>query len=397
MHFIQIFNRPFNQMLYFLGIVLFFFGMQTAYSARFLAISDIHYGSKNIVEQNHDTDEQLLQLAMTKFAGLANSADFIVNLGDLPTHGYYPVHEKETYEKIVFQSLYKADRGAKPMFYIPGNNDSLAGNYQPFSQKGRSPLSLAEDWQGACSHCDNLIINQDHMYDDGYYSSYVIPGNKDLILIVLNSTQFMDPPAHYPSYPNQEKDASTQLQWFEKQLSEHQAKQLLIAMHEPPGYDYQGKPYWQAPYLRQFLTLLKNKQAQYQQITLLTSHTHMDEIRKISLDSKHNIYAFSTPSLSPIHHNNPAMKMFKLGKDLKLENFTTYYTESPNQWLGNHYYAIGKKTNSIFPECQGLNLATCLNSLSNDKVCEHIEAGLFYGVKNPAVDNSACSKIYQVN
>ncbi len=375
---------------------------QTCFSStQFLTISDIHYSYRNTPGDGHDTDDTLLQSAMTKFSQLSKNADFIIHLGDIPTHGKYPAIEKEGYEKIVFQSLYQADTTAKPMFYVTGNNDSLLSNYGPFSYNGHSPLDVAEDWSGACAHCENLMINDEHMRDGGYYSSYVIPGNNEVILIALNSIQFTDLSSRRPPpYPNQKEDATTQLLWLEKELSQHYAKQLLIAMHIPPGTDYLGKSSWHSTYLQQFIALLKKYRSRYHEITLLSSHSHMDEVRKLSLDQTHNIYLFSTPSISRIHHNNPAMKVFQLDSNYSLSNFTTFYTKSDESWLDDpnlddHYSAIGEA--GIFPQCQqALSLANCLDSLSQDSVCADIENGKFYGVKSDLVDNSLCRTTYEV-
>ncbi|KTC87415.1 acid sphingomyelinase-like phosphodiesterase [Legionella drozanskii LLAP-1] len=382
--------------LFFLRVLSLILVVQTCFSStRFLTISDIHYGSKTISDEGHDTNDSLLQLAMTKFTQLTNAVDFIIYLGDLPAHGYYPAVEKENYEKIVFQNLYQANKTAKPMFYVAGNNDSLLGNYQPFSSNGRSPLSLAEDWNGACANCEGLIINDEHMHDGGYYSTYVMPNNDEVLLIALNSTQFADLSSRFIYYPNQKKDALMQLYWLSQQLSQHHAKQLLIAMHIPPGNDYLGNLNWDQAYLEQFLQLLKYYQSHYQQITLLTSHSHMDEIRKISFEQAPNIYAFSTPAISRIHYNNTAMKIFKLDKNSNLGNFTTYYTRSNQQWLDEQYTAIHNE--GIFRDCENLNLASCLDSLNQEQICANIEKGKYYGVKAEQVKNSACRKIYQIN
>ena len=364
-------------------------------STHFLTISDIHYSSQNPSGEGYDTDDHLLQLAMNKFSQLTKKVDFVIHLGDMPTHGNYPASEKEIYEKRVFQSLYQANTTAKPLFYVVGNNDSLLGNYQPFSDNGYSPLNLAENWNGACAYCENLLINKDHMYDGGYYSSYVIPNNHDILFIALNSIQFADFSAHQHKYPNQAEEASAQLSWLQGQLLHHQAKQLLVAMHMPPGKDYQGNPYWEETYLNRFVQILKRNQANYQQITLLTSHSHMDEIRKLNLDQVQTIYAFSTPSISRIHHNNSAIKLFTLDKSELLSNFTTYYTSSVERWEDEKYTAIHRE--GIFPECEGRHLAGCLNSLSPELICADIEKGNYYSVKTDRVKNSACRKIVQVN
>ena len=381
--------------LFRLFITLLF--IQPAYAdVKFLSISDIHYGSENTPGDGHDTDKVLLSSTLSEASQLANQVDFIITLGDFPTHMLISSPKKEDYIKAVFQGLYQADKTAKPIFYVTGNNDSLQGNYQPFSLNGKSPLTLATDWQGACAHCEGLIIDGTHMLDEGYYSTYVLPNNKDIILIVLNSIQFTNAPFLIPSYPNQDKDASQQLQWLDKQLKKYHAKQLLIAMHVPPGSDYKGRIYWHENYLKQFLLSLNLASTQFGQISLLTSHTHMDDIRKIHLDNGMNIYDYATPAISRIHHNNPAMKVFVLDNNMKFKNYTTYYTTKDEEWEDTHYSAL-KDSNSIFPQCPNEKLAECLDSLNDETVCKTLKDGLFYGAKSPRVDGSVCKLTYPVN
>ncbi len=388
---------PFFYMRIFLHLFTMFFLTQSAYAdVHFLSLSDIHYGSDNTRGDGHDTDKVLFSSALSKFSHLANQVDFIITLGDFSTHLWGKSPKKATYVKTVFHGLYQADHTAKPMFYISGNNDPLQGNYQPFSSNGKSLLTQAQDWQGACVHCDGLIIDGTHMFDEGYYSSYVLPGNKDIVLIVLNSIQFTNSPFFIPNYPHQDRDALQQLKWLDIQLKKHHTKQLLIAMHVPPGKDYKGRAYWHEHYLKQFIHLLNTAYPRYGQISLLTSHSHMDDIRKIRLDNGMNIYAYATPSISRIHHNNPAMKVFDLDANMKFKNYTTYYTTHDEQWKNEHYSALGD-TNSLFPQCHNEWLVNCLDSLTNDTLCKILKDGQFYGVKNPRVDGSVCKLTYPVN
>ncbi len=363
---------------------------------RFLSISDIHYGSDNTPGDGHDTGKVLLANTLNKLNQLVPHVDFIITLGDFPTHSLLHSPQNERYIKTVFHDLYKASAPNKPIFYITGNNDSLKGDYQPFSWSGKSPLALATDWQGACAHCDGLIIDGTHMLTDGYYSSYVLPGNKDIVLIALNSIQFTNIPFFATSYPNQHQDALQQLQWLSLQLQKLHAKQLLIAMHVPPGTDYKGRPTWHEPYLKQFIHLLNRAYPAYLQINLLTSHTHMDDIRKIRLENGMNIYAFATPAISRIHHNNPAIKIFELGSSMKLKDYTTYYTTTDDQWKNEHYNAI-KSNNSLFPQCHGQLLVKCLDSLNDVTVCKTLQEGFFYGAKSPRVNGSVCKLTYPIN
>lgn len=360
----------------------------------FLTISDIHYGRNNVSRDGEDTGPSFLKITMKKFKKLSNQVDFILCLGDLPTHSLFNFSKKKEFEKTVFDNLYQNNQGLKPIFYIAGNNDSLLGNYQPFSANGVSPLTAAKDWQGACAHCKHLIIDGSHMYQDGYYSSYVIPGNKNIILIALNATQWTHIPLLFKN-PHYEQDAETQLSWLDLQLQKHHAKQLLIAMHEPPGHSYNGEPIWHKQYLERFIHFLNKNKKRYGEITLLTSHSHMDEIRKVRLENGEHIYAYSTPSISRLHHNYPGMKVFDLDKQVKIKNFTTYYTSHFSRWTDQHYQAVDT-ANAIFPHCRRQTLAACLDKLTSLQVCAHLDKGLFYGVKSPKALKNRCTIIYSV-
>lgn len=376
-------------------MVLVTFSLAGRGAVHFLTIADIHYGAKNTPGDGHDTSPQLLTLAMKKYAQLSSQVDFIIVLGDMPTHllGYAPI--KAEYEKTVFHALYQADQSKKPLFYVPGNNDALRGNYQPFNAAGQTPLDWASDWDGACAFCEGLRLDDRAMVSDGYYSSYVIPGNQDIMLIVLNSTPFARIPFFVPSYPHQQEAADRELHWLKEQLSTHKARQLLIAMHIPPGNNAQGSPLWHKAYQDTFIHLLQEYRSRYGQISLLTSHTHMDEIRKITLPQA-TIYAYSTPSISRDHHNFPGMKRFSLNDQAAIVDFTTYYTRSSTHWDNDHYDALQGK-DAIFPHCVSDSLAACLDSLSQDAVCKRLDVGHFYGVKHDAVPAQGCAVIYQVN
>lgn len=365
-------------------------------ASRFLTISDIHYGSENTEGDGHDTGTEFLNTTLNRIKELSNNVDFILYLGDLPTHSLFVTKKKEQFEQTLFHGLYEANQSLKPMFYITGNNDSLTGNYQPFETDGTSPLTFASDWKGACVHCDGLIIDDTHMRHDGYYSSYVMPNNKEMMLLALNTVQWTKVPFYIPQYPNQQKDAYTQLFWLEQQLQSHDAKQLLIAMHVPPGTAYNGVPFWHEAYLKRFIQLLDKYHHRYGQITLLASHTHMDEFRRIHLSDGTDVYDYSTPGVSRVHHNNPGMKLFTLDRNKKIKDFVTYYTTSLTQWGTEQYHALGTP-DAVFPVCQNIDLAQCLSIFSEEQVCDAMEKGLFYGVKSPRIRNQECLKTYTVN
>ncbi len=384
----------FKMRLFICFFILFTQIIEAHASISFLTISDIHYGANNTPGDGHDTDKVLLDSSLNKFKLLSKNVDFILTLGDFPTHRVFNTQKTANYIQTVFQGLYKANSFAKPMFYIAGNNDSIQGNYHPFSQNGESPLKYAKNWQGACVNCEELIIDKTHMEDKGYYSSYVKPNHKDIILIVLNATQFTKTPWFLNAYPNQKEDALAQFKWLAKQLEANKAKQLLIAMHEPPGKNNKDNNIWHEEYLMQFINILNNSYKNYGQITLLSSHTHMDDIRKIKLKNGNKIFVYATPSISRIHHNNPGMKIFYLNNEMQIKDYTTYYTQNDNYWSDLHYNAI-KGNLSIFPNCHNKTLTNCLNNLSDSTVCKNLNE--FYGVKSPRVNSSVCKFTYPVN
>jgi alkaline phosphatase D len=358
-------------------------------------MSDIHYGAHNKSEEGQDTGLEFLNITLKKMKRLESQVDFILNLGDMPTH-LVPASKKKVYERTLFHRLYQANTAKKPMFYIPGNNDSLAGNYQPFSVDGVSPLTYAKEWDGSCVYCKDLMIDKTRMHRGGYYSSYVIPQNKELLLIALNSAPFVDIPFFASKYPNQEGDADAELTWLSRQLQAHPAKQVLIAMHVPPGLDYKGKMFWLPQYQERFIAILERHAASFGEITLLSGHAHMDEVRKISLEHGRVIYNYSTPGISRNHNNNPAMKIVSLDKHLAVKNFTTYYTSHLDRWEEEQYQAQDS-AEAIFPQCSGRSLAQCLNRLSDEEVCMAWDVGSIYGVKNKRVSNGVCERIYRVN
>lgn len=358
-----------------------------AAAINFLMIADVHYGSGNSSSDGSDTGDELLKLSFNKLQKLSTKVDFILNLGDLPTHNVIEAQAKGRYEEAVMDGLFNADQAKKPLFYIMGNNDSLGGNYQSFSYNGITPLHYAPGWTGACAYCNGLLVDDSHMKQDGYYATYVMPNNKDILMIVLNTTPWSNRPAILPKYPNQDTDATTELDWLEQQMKRHKAKQLLIALHIPPG-TVMGKALWQEPYLNRFIHILNESHTAYGEITLLTAHTHMDDVRVIKLEDGTKIYAISAPSISRAHHNNPGLKEVFLNKNLQVANYTTYYTTYLNDWGSESYQAMGSKE-AVFAQClKGTTLVQCLNSLSTKDICKDLADGLFFSVKSSTQLNS---------
>lgn len=370
-----------------LSAVLLFINLSVqAAEIRFLTIADIHYGNPN------ETGAVLWQSTLKQYQKLAAESDFILFLGDMSAHAIRSARKKADIQSLIFHDLYRNNTLHKPLFFIAGNNDSLAGNYMPFSGYS-NPLLQAPEWSGgACAHCDNLTVDTTYMFQGGYYSSYVVPGRKDILLIVINATQFAEMPWWKAGYPHQNKDAEKQLKWLENQLKSHSANQLLIAMHEEPGKDYLGRPVWKPVFLKKFISLLDKYQKQYQEISLLAAHSHYDELRKIQLKNT-VVYSYSSPSISHDHHNYSAMKLFQLSENGRLKNFTTFYSKKNKTWSDGHYSAIP----DIFPACHSEGLADCLSLLTAKEICRMEQDKHVFGAGNPAVKDIGCETGFAVS
>src|SRR3989338_230647 len=89
--------------------------LSSAYATplRFLTISDIHYGSENTSKEGMDTGDEFLEITLNKFKKLSNDVEFILLLGDIPTHSLFVTPKKEEFERTVFHGLYEADKRSK--------------------------------------------------------------------------------------------------------------------------------------------------------------------------------------------------------------------------------------------------------------------------------------------
>ncbi len=378
----------------FLLLILVVFAPARAEALHFLSIADIHYGPDNRPGDGHDTGDESWGAALKKFRQLSAQAEFIMVLGDLPTHTNWFSNNKAANEEKIFHDLY-LNAVNTPIFYVPGNNDSLKGNYQPFSYEGHSPLDLAKDWQGACAYCDDLIVDGQFMSSGGYYAASPFKNNKDkALLVVLNSTQFTKIPLILPPYFNQNEDAQTQLDWLENLLQTFAGQQIYIAMHVEPGNDFHGNEIWHRDNLERFMAIIDNLPASTE-LSIFSAHSHYDEIRRMQTPQGRSVMIYGTPSISRDHHNNSGMKLFSVDDALNISNFTTFYTDQLSTWDEQSYQGQGGEQ-AIFSCTQSI-LDTCLKSLSIQDACAAMSAGNMYGVKNPRFSELNCSLMYLVS
>lgn len=348
---------------------------QKSKTDHFLVISDPHlhkgYSQAQVGKGVPDTGEDLWKITMEQFKKMANGSaaypkpKFIVLLGDLPWHanptdpGQLKVARAST--GIVLKDLREAAQAANiPLIYSTGNNDSWSGDYRAFTApNGEIPFdqdsSGIKDWpvinSGVCSTGKGLAcIANDSLIDFGCYSVYPLGKNGGLKMIVLNTVMFaQDQDAefawhYYGPKGTQASDTKAQMDWFKRQLNQAKADEaIMIGVHIPPGRDaYQAVPgqvnemwdpnlmYDGKPIKTAFLDIVGQYQDQI--IGMLTSHTHMDGLRKMMYNKNGNLefsdLIVSIPGITPGHGNNPGMKLISYdSQNFEWHNFTTVYND----------------------------------------------------------------------
>lgn len=384
------------------GWCLLFLMTSVAKAGAFLTLADIHYVSGSTNPQ--ETSEVLWHNSQAEMRTLIQTVkpQFMVVLGDLP--GYH--HEARI--RNMRQVLHDLNSlSSVPMFYVPGNNDALGGDYHSFTNdQGDNVYRLdpAHAWpalhtaqdcplvhpsQSAC------LLDKHFINPYGYYAAYPLGPAKHWRLVVLNSVLFVQNRwlIHYVSDDgvSQAQAAKQQLTWLHQQLAEahEQHDRVLIAMHIPPGLDaYSHTPMWNESFLTAFMTEILNY---HTEITgILTGHTHMDEFRRLHDALGHTtVLAMACPGISPIHGNNPSLKVFLYNDQHDLTDAITYYTpliDRP-QWQS---YAFKK-----WYGCQQSTLVQCIANFSIDDPRFQVHYQSAYAVFNMAYHPKDWSSIFQ--
>ncbi|MCK8480724.1 metallophosphoesterase [Psychroserpens algicola] len=332
-------------------------------SSTFLALSDVHLesGVGNVTFGRHnDTGDSLWARTKRKIEAVikAEQPKFMVYLGDLPHHEDTSRVKNVT---LMLEHL-RALNINIPLLYLPGNNDSLAGDYYSFQDsEGKTPFSVddsaADPWpilhdkSGVAK-----ISNTDFQKQFGYYATDISVGTDTLKIIALNSVIMTRSYYFDKDDVSQQAAAQKQFIWLEKTLDSIKTnKPILMMMHIPPGIDNYANfdstlpnncdnvpgPMWNSSYRitnlkgdvlsfqNAFLNLVAGKKDQIKGI--LTSHTHFDGIRrlysskKVDSDSLIGI-SMSTPGITIGHGNNPGFKLYEYNdKTFDILDFKTHY------------------------------------------------------------------------
>ncbi|UVO54639.1 metallophosphoesterase [Sphingomonas sp. SUN039] len=364
----------------------------------FLALSDIHLAMSDNVScssAGEETRPALWSAAQAKAKVLIATAKpaFAIYVGDLPAHcagGY------ATEFKAALDGLANIAGTTTKLIYLPGNNDSLGGDYQAFTYNQQTPLNLSSTWGGSPvlnAQSGDLIDTAN--LPKGYYSVYaaqksatapalrVIALNTNIFTASYDSRNGAPDPNGVPHYqadtniftasydsrngapdpngvPHYQADTNAQLEWLNAQLKDARTKgeRVIVAMHVPPGIDGYGdgnggvKTMWsrslnytgtdpdlvQAWVQQTFLQIIASYGPEI--VGLLSSHTHYNEIRRLRDCSRKlpNLGRFTEldlaiPSITTDHGNNPSLKLVEYNTQFEWTENTTYYA-SDNKGTG---------------------------------------------------------------
>lgn len=378
-------------------LLLSTFPVDAKQAPAYLHLSDIHL---DLSGQSSDTDPQLWSITKNKLLSILNGSSppaFVIYTGDLP--GHYKCEKPDcslnqaqqqahnaNLEKVLSDLHNLVSDRSIPLFYAPGNNDSLAGDFFSFSDKsGQTPLSLvprldfpASNAEKPCGSAPCMVSNPDPAM--GFYSARPIKG---LRVVILNSVVFS---SRYVAIgdKSQRQAGDEQLDWLASELAHASGREkVLIATHIPPGNDAysvsHNKPrtwMWarhpdgegdqprdhKAHWLDRFLDLVSDHSETI--IGLAYGHTHLDELRRLHDRSGNMIeVAISAPGITTNHGNNPGFKLVSFDATTKeLLDFETFYTEKGNAEWGEKSYSFDAQFN-----CEGADQDTILACLASAK------------------------------
>ncbi|AXG70561.1 calcineurin-like phosphoesterase [Kordia sp. SMS9] len=338
--------------------------LATTTTAKFLTLSDVHVDSllQQTQFQDHNqsdksvSSQKLWLRAKTKIEATvtAEKPKFMVYLGDLPGYDHYNEDEEQnikhrrTNTHLMLENL----RNLKidiPILYLPGNNDSLEGDYHSFSTDSitantvlTNDADTTNPWPIINSKSSSITVGvPDFNSEFGFYSVDLTEKGNTLKVIALNTVIFTH--SHYTDDDKVSQQAATNIQmaWLEKKmLTLGKNDRVLLVMHIPIGDDgYSGKPMWNQALTykgkglhNSFLDLIEKYQPNI--VGLLNGHTHLDGLRRIyktktSTNPKASdmtSFSITTPGIAVNHGNNPAFKTFTYHTtNFDLLDFKTHY------------------------------------------------------------------------
>ena len=375
-----------------------------------LHVSDVHLNtSSKTTTYGQDTGMALWQALKVKLKTVINSKTppaFVIFTGDLPAHYecgavncYLPPDQRANHNanmKVLLEDLRDLLAQSRiPLFFIPGNNDGLAGDYFSFADaQQNTALNLVPEARNpypalnTSTRCgEPPCLLADPHPKMGYYSARPIKG---LRLIGLNTIIWGA--TYWPVDGISQKEAgNTQMLWLAEQLQQaaEAGEKVHVLMHIPPGVDAYAASHgaktsfmWAdlpAPGMTwqdQFLGLINHHSANV--TGLFYGHTHMDELRLLydRTGTKVREVAISSPGVTPLDSNNPGFKhIFFDAKTKEVIDFITFYTTPTATNWGEASYQFSKVYG-----CEPQPLVSCLTKQSLEQINSKMQS--IFMVKN---------------
>jgi len=222
----------------------------------FLLLSDVHLNTfAKTTLYGQDAGMDLWTSLKAKLSAILegkNPPGFIVYTGDLPAHYpckngcYLPSNARLSHNQNI-ATILEGLRGLAsahhiPLFYVPGNNDALGGDYYSFADSAhQTPLGLVPETTNPfpALNTSNTGIRPPCRVDThnemGYYAVKPLPG---LMVIALNTVIFGK--KYFPIDGISQLEAGNEeIHWLAAKLKEAKAEgdKVYLAMHIPPGTD----------------------------------------------------------------------------------------------------------------------------------------------------------------
>ncbi len=357
----------------------------------FLFISDIHlYSGEEGSRYGCDTGEKLWDATKKELRAILNSSNppaFIVYTGDLPAHEYpcssgaTLAANRDTIIKLVLEDLLDL-AGTTPLFYAPGNNDPLTGDYASFSDGAcESPWTLLGPATPYPAPNATKVYYKDPIH--GYYAATAPKGLRVIGMnTIMYSHNFNDSDHCSHDYTVQDTSCANQLTWVRNQLRDAKAakEKAYLIMHIPPGVDaYSGNGMWENPMWEDSLLQITED---YQDVIsgIFFGHTHMDELRCLvapSDPSKITEVAISCPGISPIFDNNPGFKKVFINKQYEPTGFETHYVDLSSFVNGGSWGDLSYTFSNYFGT--GKTVLKTIQSTPQDSVASYMNK--FYTVQ----------------
>jgi len=351
-----------------------------------LVLSDTHLNpSTTSLTSFYDSDTGSADLWPSTQAELSHLIQekkprFVMLLGDLPAHHISSDNMKLADQQVFSMMDTVVASAGVPWFFVPGNNDSLEGDYYSFTKldaktgaKTNFVTEVAgglpgEGFSSTCNGATGACVIDQGVYQDtpyffGAYSAYPSADRK-LRLIVLNTMLWLQERYVSDDGVSQDKAGFWELQWFSKQLNEanEAGEKVIIAMHIPSGLDsYKGSAYWQEAFQKSWQVLV----SQYENTIALVvnGHTHMNALRKLWPAATENLYALTVPGVTPLHGNNPGMDDLLWSTNdegVSVWSDANVYAYSPD----SQEWALFQNLRSTYaPDCRSSSMMRCLSTL----------------------------------